>query len=294
MPSRSPFTVLCQQAAAATSRVAADLHVHSTASDGLFTPAEVVAHARSAGLSAVSITDHDTLDAYRHLEPQERIRIIAGVEISTCFHDRELHLLAYGIDLANPALNQALATIRSQRRVRLSAMVDRLRQSGLRIEQSDFDALIASGATLGRRHLARILVESRQVGNVYEAFTRHLARPEFADLPKARLPVETAIELVRDAGGVSSWAHPSSHATIEMMGELQALGLNAIECHYPWSKPSHGRKLQAMAEELGVLMTGGSDCHGPWPKGRMIGCKGIGRSQLDRILARNNSAISTV
>jgi len=280
MPARSPFTRLCQSAAAASGKVYADLHVHSTASDGLFTRVEVMEHARRAGLSAVAITDHDTLDAHHAGPGNHHVELIPGVEISTSFHGRELHLLAYFIDIHDTDLLVALGDVRRQRRERIVAMAERLRSLGLTIPSTEIDALLDAGATLGRRHLARLLVESRQVGNVYEAFTRYLGRPEFGDLPKARIDVVAAIELVHGAGGITSWAHPSSHTNIEMLIELRSAGLDAVESEYPWSKPSHGRVLRAMAETLDLAITGGSDCHGPWPAGRMIGSRGVDRSMF--------------
>jgi 3',5'-nucleoside bisphosphate phosphatase len=283
MPSKAPFTRMCQAMSALRERGTADLHVHSTASDGLFSPQEVVAIARRAGLSAVAITDHDTLDGYLAVKETLGIEIIAGVEISAEFEGRDLHLLGYLVDPDHADLSTALEQLRGQRRERFDAAAGRLRRAGASIEDSALRQLRDGGSTLGRRHLARLLIESKQAGSFFEAFARFLNKPEIMELPKARLPVAKVIELVRAAGGVASWAHPASNSTIEQMRHLRSFGLMAVECEYPFAKASHGRRLRAMAEELGLAITGGSDCHGPKPNNRAIGVKGISWSELNRM-----------
>ena len=285
MPANSPFTRLCQLAARPSDRGRADLHIHSTFSDGAFSPREIVERARQAGLSAVAITDHDTLTA---IEPARAaagsdIEVIPGVEITAEFQGRELHLLGYFIQIDHADLNRALDALREQRRKRFDAMTGRLRDDGLSIDEGAIESLRSRGGTLGRRHLAQLLIDGKQVRTHYEAFAHHLCRPEIMTLPKMRLPVAEAIELVQSAGGVSSWAHPASDASIEQMCELQSFGLQAVECEYPWAKPSHGRNLRKMAESLGLAVTGGSDCHGPQPRNRAIGVRGISRGEMDRI-----------
>lgn len=260
----------------------ADLHVHTIHSDGQFTPQEVIDRAKAAGLSAVAITDHDTLGGCMALSVAG-IEFVPGVEITTEYHGRELHLLGYFVRLDDFDLTAALDEVRRQRSVRFEIIIERLRASGLSIEEGAVRSLHEAGGTLGRRHLAKMLVDSKQVCSLFQAFSRFLNTPEMQTIPKHRLPVAQAIELVHAAGGVSSWAHPPSDATIEQMRELQALGMNAVEAEYPWAKQSHGRKLRKMATELGLAITGGSDCHGPKPNNRAIGVRGITRAELDRL-----------
>jgi 3',5'-nucleoside bisphosphate phosphatase len=293
MPKRSPFTALCRQIFAVNHQGRADLHVHSNHSDGLFSPEEVVARAKRAGLSAVAITDHDTLGGYcaaKQLAPS--INVIPGVEITTEYQGRELHLLGYFIRADDPNLARGLATLHLRRSERFEAMAWRLRRDGLSIDGVAVRSLLDSGATLGRRHMAQLLVNSRQADNLFDAFSRFLCRPEMLKLPKYRLPIAEAINMVRAAGGVSSWAHPPADATIEYVRELQALGLNAVESEYPWAKPSCGRALREIAAILGLAITGGSDCHGPQPNSRAIGVKGISNARLQelRLLCLNGVA----
>ncbi|MCE9533458.1 MAG: PHP domain-containing protein, partial [Planctomycetes bacterium] len=262
----------------------ADLHVHSTHSDGMFSPAEIIDRAKQAKLSAIAITDHDTIQGFLAARDlAQGIELVPGVEITTAFHDREFHLLAYFFDPEDSAFTDVLNQICVQRSERFEAIIGRLRGVGLSIEAEAVRDLQASGTALGRRHLARLLIESRQARSYYDAFSRFLNAPDIQRLPKVRIPVADAIELVRGAGGVTSWAHPPADASIEQMRELQSLGLNAVECEYPYSKGSHGRKLRQMAGEVGLEITGGSDCHGPQPNNRAIGARGISRVELDRL-----------
>jgi len=284
MPSRSPFTRLCQQTSKVRERGRADLHVHSTHSDGLYTPAEVVAIARKAGLTAVAITDHDTLSGCLEAKSiATGLEVISGVEITTEFNEREMHLLGYFVSPDHAGLAHELQEVRRQRHERFEAIAGRLCELGVSVDDGAMRSLLDDGATLSRRHMARLLVDGKHAGNLHDAFARYLCLPEIQELPKYRIPVAEAIRLVRAAGGVSSWAHPRPDSTIDEMRELQALGLNAVECEYPWAKASHGRRLRTMSEGLGLAVTGGSDCHGPQPNCRAIGVRGINRVELDRI-----------
>jgi predicted metal-dependent phosphoesterase TrpH len=291
MPAGSPFTRLCRQLAATHDSVRADLHIHSTQSDGLFAPEEIVGLAKNAGLSAVAITDHDSTSGYSRAKAVAgELEIIPGVEITAEFQGRELHLLAYFVDADDAELSRELATVRRRRSERFEAMAACLRDAGAVVEPESIHALLASGAALGRRHLAQLLIDSGRAGSLFEAFSRFLHTPEIQKLPKYRVPIDRAIELVHSARGVSSWAHPHDQATIAELRELRSFGLDGVECEYPWSKPSHGRKLRKMAAELGLAVTGGSDCHGPRPSRRAIGAKGIGRGELEALRERCGGA----
>jgi 3',5'-nucleoside bisphosphate phosphatase len=244
----------------------------------------VIRRSKEAGLFAVAITDHDTLSGYVAAKAEAvGIELIAGVEITAEFENRELHLLGYFVCPDHSDLDRALASVRFHRSGRFEAMASCLRQAGLTIDDGALRTLLDSGATLGRRHLAQLLVGSKQAGSLFDAFSRYLNVPRIQQLPKYRLPVADAIELVKAAGGVTSWAHPPSDAGIEDLRLLQAIGLDAVESEYPWSRPSRGKKLRGMAAELGLDITGGSDCHGPQPNCRVIGAKGIRRNDLEKI-----------
>lgn len=287
MPARQPFTLLCQAAARGRYADRADLHVHTTASDGTYTPAQVVELARRAGLAAVAITDHDTIAGVAPAQAAARdhgLEVIPGVEITAEYAGRETHLLGYFVRLDDAPLLAALERLRRHRAERFSAMVDRLQACGVTLPPDEI-APFVGGATAGRRHLALLLVKHRCVGTVREAFTRYLGDVGRVTVPKLRLPVAEALALVHGAGGVASWAHPGYDGTRERLGALRALGLDAIEIEYPATRPSRARELRELAAELGLAVTGGSDCHGPGPPGRTVGGRSVTAPELAALRA---------
>jgi predicted metal-dependent phosphoesterase TrpH len=281
MPRHQPFTVLCQEAARAPSSGRADLHVHTTSSDGAYTPAEVVDLARRVGLAAVAVTDHDTLDgvAPARAAARGRLEVIAGVEITAECGGREVHLLGYFVRPNDRTLRAALDRLRDRRRGRFSEMVERLRARGLSVEE---EAIAGLGPTtaLGRRNLAQLLHDSGQVGSVREAFARYLADDGPVNLPKERLPLADAVALVRSAGGVTSLAHPSADLTLSGLATLRDLGLQAVEAAYPSFRAARVKELRAWAVALDLMVTGGSDCHGPGAPARAVGACGVTAEEL--------------
>ncbi|MBI3408663.1 MAG: PHP domain-containing protein [Planctomycetes bacterium] len=286
MPARQPFTLLCQQLARPRTVGRADLHLHTTYSDGTYTPAQVAELARRSGLAAIAVTDHDTLDGILPAREAARndLEVIDGVEITTEFHGKELHLLGYFIDVANQPLQDSLEALRNDRVDRFHEMVDRLRALGVTLELEDLPGA-ANGKTLGRRHLAEALVKSKQAATVREAFQRYLHDHARAAVPKRCLPVGEAIALVRAAGGVAAWAHPTYDCDRESLTELRHLGMQAVEVEFPSGRPSRCKALRALASELGLAVTGGSDCHGPEEPHRAVGARTIDELELHRLNA---------
>ncbi len=291
MPAQSPFTLLCQLAVRSPNAGRADLHLHTTYSDGTYTPAQIVDLGRRSGLSALAITDHDTIGAVadaRRAATGSSLEVIAGVEITTEFHGKELHLLAYFFDEQNLHLGSALEKVRSQRAGRFQKMVQKLRDCGVVVDTSKL-----AGATeaLGRRHLAELLIEAGAVHSHREAFTRWLGDGGRAEVPKYRLPVAEAIAAVRAAGGVTSWAHPSANCDLAALTEMRAFGLSAVEVEYPELKRSRTQQLRAWAERLEMAISGGSDCHGPGK--RTVGACSVSAAELE-VLRRSCSKFKTV
>jgi predicted metal-dependent phosphoesterase TrpH len=273
MPALQPFTTLCQVLSRPPASGRADLHVHTTASDGLYTPAEVVNLARRGGLAAVAITDHDTLDAIPAAQDAaggSAVEIVPGVEITSELDGHELHLLGYFVSLHDGPLNAALSRLREHREDRFWGMVERLRRFGVSVDK---DALQdeAERGVLSRRNLAVHLVKMGQAGSVREAFQRFLGDNGRAVVPKLRLPAAEALALVRGAGGLASWAHPSPRCSRESLLRLRASGLQAVEAYYPSFKKKWTQQLCDWAGDLGLAITGGSDCHGPDQPSRAIG-----------------------
>lgn len=296
-----PFTDLCRQMADLQRASLADLHVHSTHSDGRFTPAELVRQARAAGLIALAITDHDALDAFADAQtalrepppplPLGRVRavleLVPGVEITTDFDGREAHLLAYWFDPTDAGLRGALDRLRDSRRDRLREMAERLRALGLSVEESFVDAACsAPGQAPGRRLLAEHLVATGQAATTGEVFARYLRTSGPASVPASRIPIADAVSLVRGAGGVTSLAHPSDETPPGDFAELRDLGVDALEAEYPWPGKAHRAAIREAARRWGFAVTGGSDCHGPQPPARQVGRSGVQRPELERLRQR--------
>lgn len=287
MPARQPFTALCRIAAQERCAGRADLHVHTTFSDGLYTPAEVLDLAQRCGLGAIAVTDHDTVSGIEsaRIAAGDRVELVAGVELTAEHADREIHLLGYFFQPDDPALVAALDRLKSHRVGRFLAMAERLRGLGVALQQEDLDAPVAA-TSLGRRHLAELVVKAGRAGTVREAFTRYLHDGGRATVPKLRLPVAEAIALVCQAGGVAAWAHPSYDGTREDLAVLKGLGLEAVEVDYPGSRPGWARRLRAWAAELDLAVTGGSDCHGPGQHRSALGARGVTWDELQRLRAK--------
>lgn len=246
----------------------ADLHTHSTFSDGLLTPTELVALACETGLSALALTDHDTaggLEEFKRAAKAAGVQAIGGIEISAYFHDQPLHILGYGIDPSHPVLGQELARmqqIRSERNEKI-----RKKFAGLGISISAEELLDSGRGQIGRPHFARLLVAKGVVSSEEEAFARFLRKTGAAYVAKEKYPVSRAISCIREAGGVAVLAHPwctrnSITALPGLINRLLDIGLEGIEAYYPSHPQPVQQKLLDLAEKLQILVTGGSDYHG--------------------------------
>lgn len=283
----SPFTALCQQVAALTRTVVADLHAHTTASDGDYTPSQLVALARRARLKALAVTDHDAVDGLapaREAAAGTGLEIVAGVECSAEFAGRELHILGYFIDDADAAFCAHLTDVQSRRRERFFRAVDQLRAAGADFTPGLVENLAARTPSLGRRHLAGLLVQSGVAAHRGEAFGVHLRALDPPVAPIHLTPSGEVIARIHAAGGIASLAHPPREFTGIEFGALRELGLDAIEAYCP-STASRSAELVEVAKELGMRVTGGTDTHGPPPEGaanpRRVGDFGLGAADWE-------------
>ena len=246
----------------------ADLHVHSSASDGTDPPAEVMRRAARAGLDAVALTDHDTTAGHapaRAALPGS-LTLVPGMELSCRLDGRSVHLLAYLFDPADPELTAETARIRADRVVRARAMVDRLAGLGVPITWDDV-AAIAGSAVVGRPHIARAMAASGAIASPGEAFTPEwIADGGRAYVDRYALDPARAIGLVRAAGGVSVLAHPRADRALlvsdDQIAGLAAAGLAGVEVFHPDQPACAQAGLLGLARELGLIATGGSDDHG--------------------------------
>jgi hypothetical protein len=203
-------------------------------------------------------------------QPGPPLEIVPGVEITASFRGRELHLLGYWIDTRNGALNDALARLRSSRANRLVEMAERFCRFGVRLDEADI-ASLRELSSPGRRHLAALLVRTGRVRSISEAFVRYLSDDGPVAVPKEFLPIESALSLVREAGGMSSWAHPPESVSLRELDDLREMGLDAIEAIYPTFGTSRRRNLRELAKAARLGVTGGSDSHGAKPLNRDVG-----------------------
>jgi predicted metal-dependent phosphoesterase TrpH len=264
-----------------------DLHSHSTASDGAFPPAEVVAHASRAGLSALALTDHDTVAGVaeaRAAGEQLGVRVIAGVELSAMDGEREIHLL--GLHLERPEVIEGeLVAFRDTRRTRAEEMVARLNALSIPVTM---DAVMAEagGGAIGRPHVARAIVRGGWVRDQREAFDRFLGGGKPAFVAKHHLSVGDAIQLVHEAGGIAVFAHPGRDGVLARVEPLVPLGLDGLEVKHPSHSAEDVARLGALTDHFGMVPSGGSDWHGALEGPRVIGNQKVPAEWLDRQEAR--------
>ena len=245
----------------------ADLHVHSTASDGTDPPAEVMRRAARAGLDVVALTDHDTVAGHAEARAAAGpVALLPGMELSCRLDGRSLHMLAYLFDADQPELAAELTRIRDDRVLRARAMVDKLAGLGVDISWGQV-AAIAGQAVVGRPHIARAMADSGAIASPREAFTRDwIADGGRAYVGRYALDPVRAIGLVREAGGVSALAHPragrDTWVTNEQITRLAAVGLAGLEVFHPDQSEAERARLIALAHDLALVTTGGSDDHG--------------------------------
>ena len=254
-----------------------DLHVHSTFSDGSMTPAALVALARRKGLVAISITDHDNMESVPGALAagfDEGIEVLPGFELSVTHGDISMHLLGYMFDPDNLKLQGFLSQIQDGRKQRNRQIVEKLNTLNLGIEKELGD-LLAQRTQVGRPHIARILVKKKLVKNSNEAFKKYLVPGGLAYVKRPVSQVADAIEVIRDAGGISSLAHPlnirgDNAALTLLVDELAGIGLDGIEAYYPTHSKKMQRFLVEYAGEKGLICTGGSDYHGDFRPGTYL------------------------
>jgi len=246
-------------------KMAIDLHIHSTFSDGTLSPQQIVQVALDKQLTAIAISDHDTISGVvpaQQAAADTELQVLPAVEISTTVDGRDVHILGYFIDLQHVGLLEKLQTIRDARRQRARQIADKLEKSGIPI---DFEKLLeeAGPDSIGRPHIANRLVREGYVHDARQAFARYLRRGGSAYVERYRLAPCEAIELVINAGGISVLAHPALDGAEQHVDRLMDCGLQGIEAYHTVHSPVQTHRYIAMAHEKGLVITGGSDSHGP-------------------------------
>src|SRR4030066_742999 len=256
-----------------------DLHLHTTASDGVLSPSEIVRYAKAKGLQAIAITDHDTIEGWEEgLLEGEKIgfEVIPGIEISAEHSPGSMHILGFFLDIHHPFLNERLAYLQKVTADRNPKIVEKLNRLGINIT---FEEVVKAswGGQVGRPHVANVLLEKKYVRSFPEAFDRFLKKGAPAYVDKLRFTSKEALHFINESKGVAALAHPN---TLGMNGysELEKLilslvggGLKGIEVYYPEHSAGEVAQYKTLAERYGLLMTGGTDYHGIEKNGLDIG-----------------------
>ncbi|HOT98538.1 MAG TPA: PHP domain-containing protein [bacterium] len=254
-----------------------DLHIHSTYSDGLLHPAEIVTYASRFGLNAIAITDHDDFSGFAEAAAAGArlgLEVIPGIELSAIHDGYETHILGYLYDVTSAPLLEFAARMRASRVERAEEIVQRLRHLGMPISMEMVKMRAGQGA-LGRPHIADILVEEGYVFSFNEAFHKWLGENKPGYVPKMKLMAEEAIALVHNSGGLAFLAHPGTGTGIDAIEALIEMGLDGIETLHPRHVPEMITYYRELARRNGLLETGGSDCHGARRGEMMIGTQAV-------------------
>lgn len=242
----------------------ADLHIHTTASDGNSTPAEIVKLAAEQKLDVISITDHDSIAGLEEAiaaADELEIEVIPGTEITASYGEREAHLLAYGFDTVNADFLKLMMEHRKARVDRGKWILDKLSREGLDLDIDEVRAE-ANGSNIGRPHIASVLINKGYVASFKEAFIRYLSNQQLGVIPSDYFAHHEVIETVKAAGGATIIAHPGQMYSEQELEELVEAGVDGIEVVHPSHNYEMQKKMEAFADKHNLLSTGGSDFHG--------------------------------
>lgn len=265
----------------------ADLHIHTSASDGSYSPTEIVDLAKKQGLRAIAITDHDTIEGNKEAITAGRdrgVEVIPGVEISVEWNRIPIHILGYYIDWENNKLALQLKRLVVFREERNPQIVKKLNLLGVRLSYDEVKRVAGEG-TVGRPHFAQVLVEKGYVKNEDQAFNKYLKRGASAYVEKKRLDPQEGIHLIKDAGGIAVLAHPFTTDGIvdremeQFICRFRQLGIEGIEALYPLHTHQQTLQLQEIAKKYKLLITGGTDFHGKQKPHVRLG-RGFGTMQI--------------
>lgn len=259
-----------------------DLHLHSTASDGVLSPTAVVAAAQAGAVDVIALTDHDSISGIseaRQAGDALGVWVVAGVELSAHVDEREVHVLGLHLDRLD-TLGARLEDLACAREERAREIVDRLSATGVRLEFGDV-LVLSGGGALGRPHVARALVAHGWAQDHRDAFERYLLPGRPGYVPKRKLPVRDAIAYLHDTGGLAILAHPTPEDSLDRLTAFARDGLDGIEVAHPSLNGEERARLRAIADHLGLLKSGGSDWHGLKETTRRVGSEDVPLAWLE-------------
>ena len=267
-----------------------DLHIHTTVSDGRFSPQQIVQKAAGLGLNTIAITDHDNTDgvdpAIKAARGFPQLRVIPGVEISTQAPGSEVHLLGYFIDCSNPKLSSALEELRSSRLGRAQAMISKLNELNVNIDWQQVKN-IAGESTVGRPHIAQAMLEKGYIDSFSDAFDGYIEQGGPAYVERNKITPAQAVLLVLEAGGLPVLAHPFTvNQPEKLIADLKKKGLAGIEVYYNDYPGEKRNALARLAEKYGLISTGGSDYHGIDESAEtMLGAAGVPQRAAEDLIS---------
>jgi predicted metal-dependent phosphoesterase TrpH len=248
-----------------------DLHTHSTASDGSYSPADLIRYAKTKGIRALALTDHDCVDGLQEamaVGKEIGVEVIPGVELSAEFPNGTMHILGLFVNPSDSVFLQRLATLQKARSQRNPKIIEKLRDMGIKITYEEVTAS-SGGGQVGRPHFARVLMKKGYVRTISEAFEKYLKNGGPAYVEKERFSPEECITLIHKAGGVAVLAHPFTlYLSVEeldrLLEQLTPTGLDGVEAYYSVHTPEQTAQYEQLVRKWGLVATGGSDFHGEY------------------------------
>lgn len=268
----------------------ADLHMHTTCSDGTSTPVELVKLASAAGLSGISITDHDSISAYETALPEAKrlgIRMGSGVEFSCHYRGMSVHILGYDFPLDAEQMHIYCAQHKERRHGRNREILKKLAHHRMEIDQDALELLEAQGGTVGRPHIAKLMIERGYVRNMAEAFKMYLSEGAICYSPGEQFPVDKAIELIHRVGGKAFIAHPHIIKSRKLIRGILKLPFDGIEAYYGRFHPLQEKKWVDVAMEKQWLVSGGSDFHGANKLNNVLGSSWVSQERFEEIFSKH-------
>jgi len=266
----------------------ADLHLHTFFSDGTYSPEEMVERARGWGFSALSLTDHDTVEGCERTAAAcalAEIEFITGTELTAQHEEHEIHILGYFLDTSHRGLLSEIEKFQAVRQNRIREIVARLNSLGIMLD-AETVLNLANCRSPGRPHVARALVQAGVCSGLDEAFERFLKKNRPAFVPKFKMSASVAIDLIHEAGGVAVLAHPGLNHADQVIAPMAEAGLDGIECFHTKHSTSTAEHYLQIADELNLLVTGGSDCHGMNKGKPLIGTIKLPYQHVEKLKAR--------
>ncbi|HEV8438757.1 MAG TPA: PHP domain-containing protein [Methylomirabilota bacterium] len=268
---------------------AVDLHTHTTASDGTFTPRELVREAAQRGLRVLAVTDHDSTEALGEaLDEAARhqpLQIVPGIEINCDVEGAEIHILGYYVDYEAPWFQEFCRAQRQERRARVHRITERLAQLGMALDPEEVFAFVREGSA-GRPHVAQAMLKRGYVKSVREAFDKYLGAGKPGHVPRKKLSPAEAVRLIRRAGGVPVFAHPGLAQRDHLIPGLIDAGLMGLECYYGEHSAVQTAGYLQLCHDHHLVATGGSDFHGPRVRAATLGVPAVPMAAWETLKAK--------